>query len=176
MIIGLGYQKGVGKDEVGKYLRSFYGMHRVAFADHIKRVCSTMFRLSLSDLEEKDTYNEYWNLTHRQMLQNVGVGLRESLGEDIWIRAANLLELEQHHEHVVVTDLRFKKEFDFIKKHDGHCVKICRKTESVDTHISEHDLDNANWDAIIENNGTLGELYSTVDAMMMNTFGCVPND
>ena len=135
-----------------------------------------MFRLSLSDLEEKDTYNEHWNLTHRQMLQQTGVGLRQSLGEDIWIRAANLLELEQHYEHVVVTDLRFKNEFDFIKKHDGYCVKICRETHSVDAHVSEHDLDDANWDAVIENNGTLSELYSTVDAMMVNNFGCVPND
>jgi hypothetical protein len=176
MIIGLGHQKGVGKDEVGKYLRSFYGMHRVAFADHIKKVCAAMFRLTADEMEDKEYIHPYWQLTIREMYQKVGVSFRETFGKDVWIKAANLVEMDKYHGHVVVTDVRFQNEFDFIREHGGHLVKICRKTGSVDSHISEHDLDNAKWDSVIENNGTLDELYSIVDAMMINDLGCVPND
>ena len=73
----------------------------------------------------------------------------------------------------IMPDTRFPNEVQAIKDRKGIVIKVNRDTGLLDNHISEHALDDYNdYDYVIDNNGTLGELIVKV-ATMMETLGAL---
>lgn len=178
-IIALGYKKHSGKDTVGLYLRSHYGFYRVGFADHLKRIAQTTFRLPSSAFEgeNKEALSTFWyGMSHRRLLQYLGDAMKKQFGQDFFIKAANIPDLENTFGNVVITDLRTKEEFTQIKEWGGICIKIDRQTGFVDNHSTECALDGHEFDYVIENNGTLEELYYKIDHIMIVQLGFTPKD
>ena len=70
---------------------------------------------------------------------------------------------------IVINDVRFIDEYNCIKELGGYILKVERNNLIVDQHISENDLDKSfendktlEYDTIIENNGTLQDLYDKI--------------
>lgn len=179
MIIGLtGYAQS-GKDTVAKILVEKYGFVRVAFADKIRELLYEMDPPVPTGVgSEKhvvglqnyvDIYG--WdvskqNPTVRSMLQNLGVGARTVFGEWFWIEQA--MRGVSYEDNVVVTDVRFTNEAEFIKKYDN--AQLWRVTrpgvEAVNNHVSESQMDNYKEDVHLLNTGTLDELELLVQLRM----------
>lgn len=171
MIIGLAGYAQSGKDTVAKILIEQYGFKRVAFADKIRELLYEMDPpVPVGAGSEKHTvglqnYVDIYgwdvakqNPTVRSMLQNLGVGARTVFNNEFWIQQA-LIGIH-FTDNVVVTDVRFTNEANVIKKYENSQLwRVTRPgVEAVNSHVSEHDLDNYKEDVHLHNAGTLDEL------------------
>lgn len=98
----------------------------------------------------------------RQAYQWFGTELmRENVSPTIWIDLAG--RFADKNERVVIPDVRFNNEADFIHSRNGILVRIRRDgVQSVNTHISESGLDLSKVDIDLTNNGTLDDLKRSV--------------
>ena len=63
----------------------------------------------------------------------------------------------------VITDMRFKNEYDTIKDYGGYAIKVTRPgVNPVNSHSSEDDLVDAKFNYEICNDGTLDDLENKV--------------
>lgn len=167
MIIGLtGYARS-GKDTLAGMLMGLHGYRRVAFADTIRDLLFAMDPLimhddlpfRLQDLVESKGWDkaktEYPEV--RRLLQDLGVGARNLLEEDIWITAA--LKGLNKEDRIVVTDVRFKNEAVCIKGLGGQIWRVKRfGVDAVNDHVSESSMDSYPVDQIFVNSGTPQDL------------------
>ena len=174
-IIGLSGYARSGKDTVASILVENHGYHRVAFADAIREflieinpILSNGARLNevLPDIgwENAKAHTEV-----RRLLQDTGVGARKLFGESFWVNQA--LRKFAESDKVVVTDVRFQNEASTIKNNGGVIWRIDREgIFPVNSHISEHDLDNWDFDLYLPNKGTLEDLTFAVNYQMSEVF------
>ena len=68
----------------------------------------------------------------------------------------------------IITDLRFLNEMEAVKKRGGITIRVNRNLkESKDQHESETELDNAEFDYVVDNNGTIEELIEKVREILI---------
>lgn len=180
MIIGVGYKAGSGKDEVANILVRKHGFLKASFAGKLKQDCIHMFGWDPDwpyTAEGKATVCPVTGRTVREVLQLYGEMMRRTFGDDIWIRLL-FRELEQDQiNSVVISDVRYRNEFDFIKKIGVLCrvdrpehLRAQSVTQGIEGHPSETELDGVKgWHAILVNDSSLDKLKEGVDRMV-NTY------
>jgi dephospho-CoA kinase len=176
MIIGLtGYAQS-GKDTVANILVEKYGYERLAFADPIRDILYDLNPMVdsiagrpvlLQELVDKLGWDKAkLDPRVRQYLQNLGVGARNHLGEDVWVINA-LRKMSQ--ENIVITDVRFENEAEVIHMLEGQVWRIKRPgVEAVNEHISESQMDGYKVDQIFVNSGTIEDLEMTISVRMQS--------
>lgn len=103
----------------------------------------------------------------RRILQRMGVGVRD-LDPDFWLRVAaeKIGVMMDARRNVVVTDVRFPNEADYIKRH-GFLIRVIRPgLDHADTHESETALDDYPHDAYLINDGSVQDLRDQVDCLL----------
>lgn len=175
MIIGLSGYARSGKDTVAGMLMGIHGFQRVAFADTIREfllridplVMHNGMDFRLQDIVESKGWEEAKTQFPevRRLLQDLGVGGRELLDDAVWINAA-LKDFDKN-DKVVVTDVRFKNEAARIKNMGGQIWRINRiNVGPANDHISEVDLDDWSFDAVITNNSDMPNLIKQIRALL----------
>lgn len=167
MIIGLSGYAQSGKDTVAKYLVEHHGFERIAFADKIRELLYEMNPI-ISIVASEPMYlrgrvdRDGWDVAKqsdevRRLLQELGVGARKVFGDNHWVvEAFKNLDKEKNY---VVTDVRFQNEADFVKAFSGKLWRVERSgVNAVNGHVSEHDLDNWEFDGYIHNNASIEDL------------------
>ena len=143
---------------------SIYHLHssplkEISFADNVKKIASLITNIPVYDYNKesiKKSKFELLNITHRELLQKIGEGLRKSIDLDIWVKLA-LLEYTEN-KNIIITDVRYKNEADSIKKLNGILIRINRD-KGDDNHQSEIDLDDyPDFDHIINNDSDIEDL------------------
>mgnify|MGYP002619964415 CR=1 FL=1 len=116
----------------------------------------------------KSSDKKYW-MSLREILVYVGTYvLQQDLNKNIFVNiVSNLIEKQKkvnpHLQYVILTDIRFNHEINYIHRHNGITISIVRDNVKQLDNIAEHDLDDEDrWDYTITNNGTYDELFSTV--------------
>lgn len=157
MIIGIVGFLGSGKGTVGDILIQNYGFYRLSFADAVKDAVSVIFswprHLLEGDTQESREFREkpdaFWSkrfgyeVTPRYMLQLMGTEAgRDVFHKDIWIHA--LERKLAMFDNVVVPDVRFPNEIDFIRKVGGKIVRVKRGPEP-DWYDLAHAANNVNF-------------------------------
>jgi len=196
MIVGILGFIGSGKGTVGDLLKDHYGFTPVSFASHLKDVVSVLFgwerKLLEGDTNESRIFREkpdgFWSekigqhFTPRIALQLMGTeSTRKIFHEDFWIHALDNKLTKLGDKNVVVTDVRFKNEIDWIRNKKGILIEIRRGFKpswyniAVDANhgskksekymLEESDVHESEWrwvghqvDFVIENNGSLEDL------------------
>jgi hypothetical protein len=126
------------------------------------------------------------HLTPRWVMQNFATDLcRDQFHKDIWIASLEN-KLRKSKDNIVITDCRFPNEFESIKKLGGQIIRVKRGPEPewyphvksaltgddvskslllrrYGVHESEWAWYGLTFDIIIENNGTIDELYAQVN-------------
>lgn len=191
MIIGLSGKAQAGKDTVGAYLVEAHGFKRLSFAQALKDLAVAVDpvvgswrddevpnNLQLDPLaglvaddgwDDAKTYPEV-----RRFLQNLGQGIRD-LDPEFWIRqiqkqlVAQMNEQQTLGPHVVITDVRYRNEADWIRQ-CGYVWRIERKDAGLDgdaaSHPSENDLNDYKFDGTIGNHTTISDLHQLVDSAL----------
>ncbi|VBB17879.1 monophosphate kinase [Yasminevirus sp. GU-2018] len=196
ILIGVTGRKRSGKDTVGKYLIDNYDFVRVAYADALKEACKIVFGFSDAQVygdDLKEVVDEYWGHSPREVLQKVGTELfREELprvckniSNDIWIRSVErqIRNLQkQGHTRFVITDVRFPNELDFISKMKGVSWKVSRPSllqnldPKIPVHASEAMIDDFKCDHEFVNDGTLEQLFDSVEDKIVSILDHSPSE
>lgn len=173
MIIGLcGYAQS-GKDSIADYLTRHRGFYRLAFADALKGlaldtnpwIATASGHRRLADIVA-DIGWEFAkrNPEVRQFLQDLGVGVRNRIGDDTWLGVVQ--RGEPWYSRLVITDVRFPNEAEWIKQ-VGLLVRVERPgVGPVNGHVSESAIAHIMPDAIVQNDGTLDQLHDRVRRLM----------
>jgi len=180
MIIGLSGYAQSGKDTVANYLVENHGFTRVAFADPIRELLYKMnpivgFEFDGGGWDLKTVVDrDGWDVAKqepevRRLLQALGVGARTVIDSDIWINKAISTVGDGHY---VITDVRFQNEAEALKspfrKGNAQIWRVERNgVKAVNDHVSEHDMDNWEFDAYIHNNSSLEDLEFAVKTTLM---------
>lgn len=116
----------------------------------------------------------------REFLQKLGTeAMRNGLHTNVWINALFAdykakwvptgdsvaeedVSLEKEYPNWIITDMRFPNEFEAVELREGVTIKVVRPGTSVGTHLSETALDDAYFDHVISNNGTIEDLVEKV--------------
>ena len=198
MIIGLVGFIGSGKGTVGDILEQ-KGFIKDSFAKPLKDACAVMFGWS-RELLEGDTEmsrkwreepDSYWSekfgreFTPREALQKMGTEAgRDVFHKDIWV--ISLLNRAKGKD-VVVTDVRFQNEIEYIQGNGGIVIRVKRgedpawfslldkiKLETERTKFMQHEhIHKSEWDWVgcefnytIGNNGTIQDLGKDVERVL----------
>lgn len=103
--------------------------------------------------------------TPRELLQVIGTDLaRNCLDDEIWIKLGKKRLKNVKADNIIITDCRFENERKAIKDMGGNLGLVKREgLSSSSSHISENQFGNdADYDYIFLNNGTLGAFESEV--------------
>lgn len=180
-LIGIGHQARVGKDVAASALVRDLGFRRIGFADALKDLAMKVnpivlaipgiqnvsighnrlaWLVQMEGFERaKERYPEV-----RKFLQQLGVGIRDVLGEDTWVNHA--LHVSRNWDKVVIPDVRFSNEIAAIQAAGGKLIKINRPGYGTgDLHVSETELaDWDGWDGVLANDGSIVDLEAAVVA------------
>jgi hypothetical protein len=125
------------------------------------------------DLRERNMANwDGW--TVRKLLQFIGTDLiRTQIDGDVWVKSLCLRHGPNPRGHIVVPDLRFPNELDYMKKVYGPqflSVKVVRPgvaapSGGITGHASEsYDLQTS---VTLTNDGTISDLFRKVDSFLV---------
>lgn len=169
-VIGVSGKKRSGKDTFFQMLEKYSDrpVYRLAFADTLKNEIYERI-LKPDGLERSMLDDEATKEQFRTLLQWWGTEYRRRIFRDDYWLVKLSEQLESYKEQdviVVITDVRFPNEFEFIKSIGGLMVRVSRPgfSNSADSHPSEIALDDEkNFDTFIDNNGTLEQFESIVE-------------
>ncbi|WP_406138823.1 hypothetical protein OH828_14480 [Streptomyces anulatus] len=170
-----------GKDTVAKRLIQRFAYTRVAFADPLRMmaldvdpiVCAqSHYRLKaiVEDIGWDRAKEDYPEI--RRILQNIGQTVRD-LDPKFWLRQGlDKIEVaDRWNLPVVVTDVRYRNEVRALVNRDFLTVRILRDGAGLSgdsgKHDSETELDGFECDRVISNDGTVAELNTIVDTLVM---------
>jgi hypothetical protein len=174
MIIGL-YSPAPqsGKTTVANMLQE-HGFGRVPFAAPLKRMaCEFLENLGYPEGEaarlvffDKHEMIPELGVTVRHIQQTLGTEWgRDCIHPDVWIRCWQAQA--ERYAKVVADDARFPNELAAIRRKGGVVWQIVRPGATTDgSHRSDGGLEGAEFDAVIQNDGSLSDLQSKVLALL----------
>jgi len=173
-IIGLTGLAGTGKDTAAEYFIE-QGYAPWAFAAPIRNALIYGFGLSeeyFDDRVLKETVIEDIGKSPRELMQLFGTDFaRNMLGNDIWVKVnghiLNQFFIAPENADVVglvLTDVRFDNEAEYIKSKGGIIVEITRpNTSAVANHVSEQGIDRELIDVSVPNDGDIALLHINME-------------
>jgi len=172
MIIGLSGYARSGKDTIAKTLVEEFGFERIAFADPIKKMLIHINPILEDGHRLNELVKEYgWEIAKakpevRRLLQALGMAGRGEIDHEVWIIAA-LRTMDDPEKDYVITDVRFENEAVMVSQMGGEIWRVQRPNVSaVNAHPSESDLDDWDFDYIIDNEGTKADLHNIVSNLL----------
>ena len=160
MKIAFGYKAGSGKDTCVDYLIKKHGGKKIAFSEPLYDILN--YAQNICGFEHtKD----------RKFLQFIGTEWGREINPTIWVDLA--LKKCDLYNNFYCSDVRFLNEFDAMRTNGWTLIKLVRDVYSLRNgdinHASETQLDllpDDKWDYIIDNNGTIEDLYTKLDKIV----------
>ena len=195
-LIGIHGHAGAGKDTVADYLcESYYHTYAESFASPLKDAAASAFGVSRHMFDTQDgkaTVLPFWNVSPRQIAQFMGTEMfRETLaklmpdiGSDFWVkRMAGLLSnslpdsqaVYNSEDVVVIPDVRFQNEYDFIVENNGIIIHLTRPGADgnigIPGHASESSLNLHDQERTFPcvNDSDFTTLFDRIDSITLNT-------
>ena len=178
MIIAISGKANSGKSTVGEIFEK-KGFRLDSFASSVKDICSILFNFPRDKIEGIRSEDRIWRETPDKSMSELlkrdfsprdammligGIG-RNQIHNDIWIKTL-FDRYEKNKTNLLITDLRFPNEYEEIRKRKGIIIRINSNRAKKSSHISECALDNHIFDYIIDNNGTIDDLYEKVNIII----------
>lgn len=173
MDIFINGRAGAGKSEIEKRL-IYHGYTPVQLSSGIYEIARNYFNMKKKD---------------RELLQSIGQLLRQ-IDEDVWVKYAceeiDLRKYIEKSEKIVVSDVRQANEYDTFKDKGFIAIQVVADLDKrierlekrdgikidddyikrIEENPAETGADGKEYDYIIDNNGTIEELYAKVDEIL----------
>lgn len=174
-LIGITGRAGSGKDLVKSIIKDkiYPNYSTVRFADKLKQAAEVMFGWTQEQIEDRDfkeAIDPVWGFSPRKAMQLLGTEYGRGLREDLWIHSVRVLLQSPSTEGLIVSDVRFDNEAEFIRENGGTLLHIQRPNgdeTALSTHASEIPVTILPSDKVIINDGTISELTQRV-ALALN--------
>ena len=161
---------------------------KISFATSLKKSLACLFNWDDEQLNnQKEIVDKDWDITPRRMCQLLGTEFLRFYCKDI-INTKIIFKDEEkefsyhikklfldnkknilNNENIIISDIRFQDEYDFVKMIGGITIKINRNVEKniYSNHDSEININKMiNFDYEIDNNFSLGHLYKTINLIL----------
>ena len=176
-LIGLTGRAGTGKDTIADFLVETHGFVKLAFADPIKDGIKAMLGIGHDDIANranKEAKLDWLGCSPRHAMQTLGTDWgREMIHPDIWLRITarrtqKIMAMpDTHHiQGIVISDVRFENEADWIRAMGGSIWHIKRQHCGLDgaagNHASEQAIPRHAADRIINNDGAPEDTFEFV--------------
>jgi hypothetical protein len=168
-----------GKTTVARYLQECHGFRRVPFAGTLKAMMRPMLMdigYDLVEIERLENGDKTQVIpgterTLRHLYQTLGTEWgRNAVDPNLWVNVwqQKVALMERTFRNIVVDDMRFPNELDVVLALGGEAWAIDRTSaQAVEGHASEGALNSYLFPVILENNGSLEDLYAGVDAAIL---------
>jgi hypothetical protein len=199
MIVAFTGKKGSGKDTAAAMLIERYGYTKVAFADNLRFVGSTIFGYTdaeMNDPKLKEQEVDHWPfMSWRDTARAIGTdvvrkALPDIVAEYLTAQMWSDDEIRRMREHfsgvwvkswtekvarfngpVVVTDCRFLDEAEAVRSLGGVIVRITSdRTGGADGHASEAEMELIQPDLTIANDRSIEELHFEIESQLLRQF------
>tara|TARA_B100000029_G_scaffold133323_2_gene127380 strand:- start:5056 stop:5649 length:594 start_codon:yes stop_codon:yes gene_type:complete len=196
MVIGICGLISSGKDTIADYLIKEHNFVKISFADKLKDSVAAMFDWDRELLDGKtaesrewrEKVDSYWTneigseITPRLVLQKFGTEcMRNGFYDGIWVSLTKKKILDNPDINYVIPDTRFPNEAKMLYEINGQVWRVVRGedpqwftdykdfgTEPKDVHPSEWAWAHTKFKHIINNNGTIDELKSQVQGLLVS--------
>lgn len=183
MIVSISGRKGCGKDTVAQHLVRLHGYTQYSWAGAVKDCLAAIFSWDRTLLEGhtaesrawRETVDSWWagrlgipHFTPRWAMQHYATDvMRGHFHPDIWVASLERrLQMPKPYRNIVISDSRFTNELDAVLRLGGVNWCVHRDMIESDAHSSELQWRSYNFHSHIYNNGTLDELYSSVNDLL----------
>lgn len=172
MIIGLTGKAGSGKDTVADYLARTYGFKKYSLASPIKQAIASMFNVSEEFLDNRNLKEsprpELCELSYRELAISLGSdwgrkAIKERFNKSLWILLAE--KNIDFTKNIVIPDIRFQDEVDWLESKGGVLVHISRKEYTRIDHPSEAGVKRLPNHHVIYNDYNMRQLFIEVDIL-----------
>lgn len=170
-LIGIHGKKRAGKDTAGIFIKNTLNYNSDdsyimdSFADPLRKFGYMTFGITERNREEMI---ESIGVTGRQVLQLIGTEVGRNINSNFWIEALKYRNPKMT--GLIITDVRFNNEAEFVTSHGGKILKVVRPDfESTDTHASEVPIDDKYVDHVIMNDSTK-EVYLERINVWLNSY------
>lgn len=174
LLIGLTGRAGTGKSSVAARLTHEHSFAELAFADPIINMVHSLLAdaeiggewITERALKEQPTPLGF---SYRHLAQTLGTEWGRGLHQDLWIRVAQqrLLQPALAGRDVVISDVRYPNEADFIRRRGGIVVRVLRNGQAdVRAHSSEAYTDHLAVATELLNFGSVATLHDQVDRLV----------
>lgn len=174
-------RKRTGKDTVADYMCNKLGAKKYALATPIKKWVAKMLNITLEELDKYknegwelranpnmlDINSEILDISFRSVLQNAGENMKDFFGPECFMRKSH--EVIVNNDITVIPDVRLELEQKWLMANtDVVFIKIIRDTEldGDSGHKTETESDGLGYDVLIENDGSIEELYAKIDLII----------
>ena len=177
-LIGLTGRAGSGKDTVARFLCEAHGFVQIALADPLRDGIKAMLGVTDEQLHNRDLKEaniDWLGKSPRELLQTLGTEWgREQVAPDLWLRVAarRIASIKSsppclHVAGIVVSDIRFENEAEWLRAQGGKVWHIRRHTgaqlaEIIAKHVSENLIKAKAGEPRIYNFGTITDLEEQV--------------
>lgn len=173
-----------GKDTAADYLAEQLGLYKYAFAEPLKTMLKSVFGDHFHEGDRSGICPETGK-SYREMMQTLGTEWgREMMSEDVWI---NLVQKKwewvkdggrypgmgmngHQQEGMILSDLRFDSEAEWVKSQGGIVIEIKRPDDNppqgLAGHQSEAGIRDDLADLLVVNHGTLETLHELLDSIV----------
>jgi len=161
ILIGISGKKHTGKTSVANIIMRVTGnvnpiryskWDQRSFATPVKDICGYLTSDDVTNYNSETKKYELakgLNITRREFMQKLGTDVTRSIDPNIWVKylANHILDDKgKLVKNVIVDDVRFKNEADFIIKHGGILIRLNGNPGNIETeigndHASECELD-----------------------------------
>lgn len=162
----------------------------LAFADPIKEIVKMMFpHVNREHLFGPSKFRdeviagakdaEGNALTIRRALLDIGTQVGRGYNGNVWLENMEFRINEAEatkRKMVIITDVRFRNEFDWLKDQGFFMVKVTRETDTVVNHISEtgqNQIKNDEYHYVLNNNGTMSDLETIIKKEIISALSYV---
>jgi len=169
-VIGITGPAGSGKDTAADFLleRLPFGYRKVSFAGPLKEMVATGLGLSHDQLygDEKDIVDDVYGITPRRIMQTLGTEWgRNLIHPDVWVKVMESLYSRPGYGELVIPDVRFENEADFVREH-GVLIHIVGRFDNgdsvVEDHVSESGINIDTRDLIIRNDDVIASFHEYI--------------
>lgn len=181
LIVGFSGRKGSGKSFIKDMLvegitsATKYEVLETAFAADIKKAMISIFGEEIAryvydpDLKESPIPWLY-NVTARSLMQKFGTEfIRENVSESFWIDNLQRKIDKSDANLVILDDLRFQNEAEFIRRNNGIIVRVVGLNDATEiSHASEALFDLEGRDIVFYNNRQQGVAEEFVVSLVVN--------
>lgn len=181
LLFGLGGYAGVGKDAFADALVEFNDFNKQFMSSPLRQALLTVDPWILGEDKLYYRYSAYEEIVKsyeaakrnpevRRLLQVLGTEVgRNMFGQNVWVDLLDneVKKLRANDISVVVTGIRYRNELDWVLDNGGHSIWIERPgVEPVNSHSSDNTLSMGDFDIMVSNEGTLGELADSASALV----------
>lgn len=177
LILGLTGPAGAGKDTAAAYLEDQYAFVAVAIAEPVRDMVGTLLRFVDVDgawcIERslKELPVNVIGRSYRELAQTLGTEWGRGLHAELWLRIAEyrvnrVLDMGAN---VVITDVRFPNEAQWLERAGGRLVRLLRDPAALPTvraHESEHHTAQLPVWRTLHNTSTRAHLHDQLDVMV----------